>query len=51
MLKFVELQGTHSGENMAKAIYVCLQELGLECKLLTITGDNTSNNETLIKEL
>ena len=36
---------------MAEAVYVCLQELGLECKLLTITGDNASNNETLIKEL
>ena len=36
---------------MADTVLKCLQELNLERKLLTITGDNASNNETLVSEL
>lgn len=51
VLEFTELCGTHSGENLAAAVETLLEELGLEHKLITITGDNASNNETMVSEL
>ena len=51
VLDFKELHGTHSGENLAAAVETTLEELDLELKLITITGDNASNNETLASEL
>ncbi|RKF58371.1 hypothetical protein GcC1_183036, partial [Golovinomyces cichoracearum] len=51
VLDFKELFGVHSGENMAEALHETLKELDLECKFFTITGDNASNNETLVLEL
>ncbi|KAK9369639.1 hypothetical protein V1509DRAFT_618662, partial [Lipomyces kononenkoae] len=51
VLDFKEIYGTHSGENLADAVETTLVELGLERKLITITGDNASNNETLASEL
>jgi hypothetical protein len=50
-LEFKELEGVHSGENTVEAIDSLLKEFGLRAKLLTITNDNASNNETLILEL
>lgn len=50
-LEFCELYGTHSGENIAAAIHKTLVELNLESKLITITGDNASNNEVMVSEL
>lgn len=38
---------SHSGENLAAAVEEMLVELDLEYKLITITGDNASNNERL----
>ena len=51
VLEFGELHGVHSGENLAAAIEITLTELGLEQKLITITGDNASNNETMASAL
>lgn len=51
VLEFIELQGIHSGENIAIAIQSTLSELDLQEKLITITGDNASNNETMASEL
>jgi hypothetical protein len=51
VLEFAELHGAHSGENLATAVETTLIELGLEHKLITITGDNASNNETMASEL
>ncbi|KAJ5974771.1 hypothetical protein N7481_008478 [Penicillium waksmanii] len=48
VLEFKELRGTHSGENIAQAVFGMLQELNLQQKLLTITGDNASNNEAMV---
>jgi hypothetical protein len=51
VLEFTELQGIHSGENVAPAVHTLLTELNLKEKLLTITGDNAGNNETMVSEL
>ena len=51
VLEFSELAGSHSGENMAETLQKMLIELRIEDKLLTITADNASNNETLASEL
>ncbi|KAJ5318500.1 hypothetical protein N7476_004920 [Penicillium atrosanguineum] len=51
VLEFTELAGSHSGENMAETLQKMLVELQIEEKLLTITADNASNNETLVSEL
>ena len=36
---------------MAELLSITLEELQIESKLLTITADNTNNNETLISKL
>jgi hypothetical protein len=51
VLEFSELSGSHSGENLAEVLQKMLVELQIEEKLLTITADNASNNETLASEL
>jgi hypothetical protein len=51
VLDFQELKGSYSGENMAQVVDSLLQELDLGSKLLTITSNNTKNNETMISEL
>jgi hypothetical protein len=51
LLEFTELQGIHSGENLAIAVENMLIELGIEDKLISITGDNASNNESMASEL
>ena len=51
VLEFSEIQGEYSGENFAKIVKNMFIELGLESKLLTITADNISPNETLCYSL
>ncbi|KAK9366127.1 ribonuclease H-like domain-containing protein [Lipomyces kononenkoae] len=51
VLEFTELRGIHSGENLAAAVEEMLVELGLQSKLITITGDNARNNEVMVSEL
>jgi hypothetical protein len=51
VLEFSELFGSHSGENMAELLQKMLSELQIEQKLLTITADNATNNESLVSEL
>jgi hypothetical protein len=51
VLEFTELRGLHSGENLAAAVKEMLVELGLQSKLITITGDNARNNEVMASEL
>ena len=48
VLEFAEIKGPKSGENMARIVLELLQELDIECKVITITSDNASNNKTLI---
>ncbi len=47
LIEFKEIIGPHTGENMAEIVEDTLVELGIEGKLLTITADNATNNETL----
>jgi len=41
----------HSGENMAGITFGSLDQLGVLQKLLAITADNASNNDTLVEHL
>lgn len=51
VLEFAEMHGAHTGENMADLLGSTLEELGIEHKILTITADNATNNESLMSEL
>jgi hypothetical protein len=51
VLEFIEIQGPHTGENMAGIVLEVLKELGISTKLITITSDNASNNDTLVDEV
>ncbi|CAL9236464.1 unnamed protein product, partial [Arabidopsis halleri] len=47
LLAFCDLKPPHNGEEIAKKIYDCLKEWGLEKKILTITLDNASANTSM----
>ena len=47
LLDFQEVEGPDSGENLASIVYTVLCELGIGAKLLSITGDNASNNPAM----
>lgn len=47
----LELQGIYSGENLVIALENMLIELCLKDKLISITGDNASNNEAMATDL
>ena len=51
VLEFKELLGLYSRENLAVAVEEILTELNLKCKLITITGNNASNNKWMVSEL
>ena len=50
-IEFIEIQGSYSGENLAQLVYKALKEYDYCERLLTITSDNTSNNDTLCQTL
>jgi hypothetical protein len=43
---FIEIKGTYSGENLVYYVYKRYKKLGILYKILTITRDNMSNNDT-----
>lgn len=51
VLEFTEIEGSHTGENMAYIVDGVLDELNLKRKLLAITSDNASSNLTMVSEL
>jgi hypothetical protein len=51
VLNFVELDSPHTGVVIAQAIFECLVEWNIEDKVITITLDNASNNNTTITNL
>ena len=51
MLKFTKIYRAYTRENIVDLLYRTLEELKVKRKVLTITIDNTSNNELLILEL
>ncbi|KAJ1276924.1 hypothetical protein BS78_05G253900 [Paspalum vaginatum] len=51
VLNFVELDPPHTGIVIAQAIFECLVEWKIEDKIMTITLDNASNNDTAVTNL
>ncbi|KAJ1270677.1 hypothetical protein BS78_06G070100 [Paspalum vaginatum] len=51
VLNFVELDPPHTGIMIAQAIFECLVEWKIEDKVMTITLDNASNNDTVVTNL
>jgi hypothetical protein len=51
VLHFGHLKGSHTGENLARETLAVLKLFNLERKLVSITGDNASNNPTLCRQL
>ena len=51
LLDFQEIEGPDTGENLASIIYAILYELDIGAKLLSITGDNASNNPAMAEIL
>lgn len=51
VLNFVELDPPHTGNVIGQAIFDCLAEWKIEDKVITITLDNASNNDTAVKGL
>ncbi|KAF7371898.1 Zinc finger BED domain-containing protein 4 [Mycena venus] len=51
ILDFVKAGKAHTGIYLASCIAECLREYGIEKKILSIVGDNASNNDTMIDEL
>jgi hypothetical protein len=41
----------HFSENIAEVVYKMLQDLNLKHKLLAVTSDSASNNNTLVEHL
>ncbi|KAN0068664.1 hypothetical protein V8E54_013388 [Elaphomyces granulatus] len=46
-LDFVQITESHSSDNMAGYVFKALKRHNCPAKLLTITADNASNNDTL----
>ena len=51
LFEFQALKGVHSGENIAGITLGTLDRLDVLQKLLAITADNASNNDTLVEHL
>ena len=50
-IEFIEINGAHSGENLANIIAIALDWFYISAKVITITADNALNNDTLHKFL
>jgi hypothetical protein len=50
-IEFVEIEGSHSGENLANIVATVLERFHISDKVMTITADNASNNDTLHRYL
>ncbi|KAF7776710.1 hypothetical protein Agabi119p4_5103 [Agaricus bisporus var. burnettii] len=51
LLDFVEVSKSHTGLNLALEFVEILKNFGIEKKLLAITCDNASNNDTMVTEM
>jgi hypothetical protein len=51
LLGFEPLHGPHTGNNLSDVLYQLLKERGLLHRIFSVTTDNTTNNETLIRTL
>jgi len=50
-LDFIEIDGTHSGKNLAQLVYKRCKKLGILHKIISLTGDNERNNDTCARHL
>jgi predicted aldo/keto reductase-like oxidoreductase len=50
-IDFIEIKSSHSGENLVYYIYKRCKKLGILHKILTLTRDNASNNDTTARHL
>jgi hypothetical protein len=50
-IEFVEIEGNHSGENLVYIVAMVLERFYISDKVMTITADNASNNDTLYRYL
>ena len=48
---FIEIKGTYLGENLVYYVYKRYKKLGILYKILIITRDNASNNNTTTRYL
>ncbi|GBC36498.1 zinc finger BED domain-containing protein RICESLEEPER 2-like [Rhizophagus irregularis DAOM 181602=DAOM 197198] len=51
LLDFVKLEGSHSGKNIKEFFLKSLKDFGIMTKILGITTDNASNNNTFLEEV
>lgn len=51
LLSAEKLDGSHSGDNMAKHLYDIIQDYEIAEKIFCITADNASNNRTMADQL
>ena len=51
VLNFIHFPPPHSGYDIARAIFQCLTDWGIEDKVYSISVDNASNNEVAIRTL
>ena len=50
-MAFEQIYGEHTGENLARIIYDCLNRNNLCEKLHCVTADNATNNNTMVESL
>ncbi|KAH9915977.1 uncharacterized protein BXZ73DRAFT_54055, partial [Epithele typhae] len=48
LLDFRELQGEHSGENLADSVWHTMSTYGLKGRVIAINSDNATNNDTMM---
>ena len=48
---FIDLDPPHSGHVISDAIYECVTEWKIENKIVSITLDNASNNDSAVRDL
>jgi len=51
LIEFIQIDGSHSRENMAFTVFKRLKKLNILQKLLTVTADNAFNNDTCVDHL
>jgi hypothetical protein len=51
LLGFEPLDGSHTGENLAAALYEVIGRHGIEDRIMAITTDNASNNNTMFDRI
>jgi hypothetical protein len=50
-LDFIKIKGAHSGRNLTQIVYKRSKKLGILHKIMSLTGDNTRNNDTCTRYL